>query len=292
MKKTITDKLSTTAMAKLLELPVQQLFATLKDYGWISRIENSWELTSKGEFEGGEYCESKRYGRYIVWPESLQEHPLIAAIEASKRFTTAGLARCFELQPRMVSRAMAELGMQVHTILGWELTDQGQRFGGIQEESENSGSLYVSWPKEIVDDPVIHRELELLCLVDKGLISSDDDLFSSVETEVLISSDGHQLKSILELNVCNWLYLAQLAHAYQRRLPVEETLLADFFLPANSVYIECWQDKLKANQLSTKLKKQEIYRIQKLRVIDINDKDIENLDRVLGGALRDLGIRC
>ncbi len=44
-------KLSTTALAKKLDIPTQQLFATLKDYGWIQRQGEQWLLTNKGEFE-------------------------------------------------------------------------------------------------------------------------------------------------------------------------------------------------------------------------------------------------
>ena len=71
------NRLSTTALAKKLNIPVQQLFATLKDYGWIQRASDTWALTSKGEFEGGSYQQSRRFGRYIVWPERLDHHPLL-----------------------------------------------------------------------------------------------------------------------------------------------------------------------------------------------------------------------
>ncbi|MEE2653555.1 MAG: hypothetical protein VYE54_12590, partial [Pseudomonadota bacterium] len=75
------DGLSTSALARQLELPVQQLFATLKDYGWIRKIDDGWALTAKGEFEGGRYVNSKRYGRYIVWPPAIIEHRLFQAME-------------------------------------------------------------------------------------------------------------------------------------------------------------------------------------------------------------------
>ena len=48
-----SERLSTTALARKLAIPAQQLFATLKDYGWIERQHDSWVLTPKGEFEGG-----------------------------------------------------------------------------------------------------------------------------------------------------------------------------------------------------------------------------------------------
>ena len=53
------NRLSTTALAKKLNIPAQQLFATLKDYGWIQRAGDTWALTPKGEFEGGGYQQSQ-----------------------------------------------------------------------------------------------------------------------------------------------------------------------------------------------------------------------------------------
>ena len=77
---TANRKLSTTALAKELNVPAQQVFAALQDYGWIKRVDSDWVLTGKGEFEGGTYTESSRYGRYIVWPPSLLEHKLLVSI--------------------------------------------------------------------------------------------------------------------------------------------------------------------------------------------------------------------
>ena len=133
------NKLSTSALARELEIPAQQLFATLRDYGWIERHGDAWTLTNKGEFEGGNYQTSRRYGRYIVWPESLDQHPLVQAIEFNQRITAAGMRRYYtRMHPRQINRALAELGLQLHSILGWELTELGRRLGGQQEESDNT----------------------------------------------------------------------------------------------------------------------------------------------------------
>ncbi len=289
-----TDKLSTSALARKLELPVQQLFATLKDYEWIRRHEDGWVLTNKGEYEGGGYVESQRYGRYIVWPSSLVEHPLLSAIESNQRVSASDLKRYFpRLHPREINRALGEVGLQFHSVLGWELTDQGKRLGGQQEESENSGAFYVSWPPEIVDHPVIHREL--MAYGEAGDPPPEnmpaDDLFAPAILTELVGLDGHALETLLELKVCNWLYLAQLAHAHQRALPVEELLYADFYLPSARVYIECWDEEEPPERLSLKLRKKDVYREQDLRVIEINARDAERLDEVLGRPLLNFGIR-
>ena len=289
-----SDRLSTSALARKLDIPVQQLFATLKDYGWIQRHQDSWMLTHKGEYEGGDYVDSQRYGRYIVWPPALIEHPLLSAIESNKRLSASDLKRYFpRLHPREINRALGEMGLQVHSILGWELTEQGKQLGGQQEESENSGAYYVSWPPDIVDHPVIHRELMAYSDAGEPPPPSEpaDDLFAEARLTELVGLDGHALETLLELKVCNWLYLAQLAHAHQRALPVEELLYADFYLPAARVYIECWEHEEPPERLSLKLRKKDVYREQGLRLIEINAKDAERLDEVLGRPLMAYGIR-
>lgn len=289
------NRLSTTALARKLNIPTQQLFATLRDYGWINRSGESWILTPKGEFEGGGYQQSRRFGRYIVWPERLEHHPLLAAIESNQRITAASMCRYYpRLHPRQINRALAEIGLQHHSILGWELTALGRSLGGQQDESENSGAFYVTWPHEIIDNPVIHRELTRQSDQSQPMVVSDDaepDLFTAA-ADCCQGIDGHVLASALETRVCNWLYLAQLAHAYQRALPTEELVQADFYVPEGSVYIDCWNEDVPAKELSGKLHKRELYSQLKLRHIEINEADIERLDEVLGRGLLAFGIRC
>jgi hypothetical protein len=93
MNDSVQQKLSTSALAKTLDIPLQQLFGTLRDCGWIRKVEDGWVLTAKGEFEGGEYIHSKRYGRYIVWPETLLEHQLLRGIESNRLLNSAQIAR-------------------------------------------------------------------------------------------------------------------------------------------------------------------------------------------------------
>lgn len=292
------EKLSTTALAKKLGIPVQQLFAVLRDYGWIQRTQDSWALTPKGEFEGGGYHTSRRYGSYIVWPEQLEQHPLLQAIESNQRITAASLCRYYpHLHARQINRILAELGLQHHSMLGWEPTRMGRAWGGLQEESNSSGAFHVTWPDEIIDNPVIHRELSHQAgqLSPRPLSGdAEPDLFATTETgnEPEHGLDGHLLLSPLQAGVCNWLYLAQLAHAVHRALPVEELVYADFYVPAGNIYIDCWEVDVPAGELSGKFRKRELYRTLDLRHLEINASDSGNLDEVLGRGLLSFGIRC
>jgi hypothetical protein len=292
------DKLSTTALAKKLDIPVQQLFATLRDYGWIRRSGDAWVLLPKGEYEGGTYQNSRRYGRYIVWPGTLDHHPLLAAIESNQRITAASMRRYYpRLHARQINRALAELGLQRHSILGWELTELGRSLGGKQEESEASGAFYVTWPHEVIDNPVIHRELtrqsDQIPTQEPSLPGAEPDLFANPEAGISCDGiDGHRLATALQMRVCNWLYLAQLAHAYQRALPTEELIHADFYVPTGNVYIDCWEADIGAREISTRLRKRELYKDLGLNSLEVNAADVERLDEVLGSGLLAFGIRC
>ena len=292
------NKLSTTALAKKLDIPVQQLFGILKDYGWIQRTQDSWVLTPKGEYEGGSYHTSRRYGSYIVWPETVEQHPLLQAIESNQRITAASMVRYYpHLHARHINRALAELGLQQHTLLGWELTAMGRSWGGLQEESSSSGAFYVSWPYEIIDNPVIHRELsqqsDQIPPQDPPA-DNEPDLFaaSSMPLERNRGIDGHCLESSLQTAVCNWLYLAQLAHAHHRALPTEDLVYADFYLPTGNIYIDCWETDVPTGELSGKFRKRELYKQLDLRYLEINAGDRGKLDEVLGRGLLAFGIRC
>lgn len=292
------DKLSTTALARKLDIPVQQLFATLRDYGWIRRSGDNWVLLPKGEYEGGSYQNSRRYGRYIVWPATLDHHPLLAAIESNQRITAASMRRYYpRLHARQINRALAELGLQRHSILGWELSELGRSLGGKQEESEASGAYYVTWPHEIVDNPVIDRELsrqsDQIPTPEPAAPGTEPDLFANPEAAIRCEGiDGHHLATALQMRVCNWLYLAQLAHAYQRALPTEELICADFYVPKGNVYIDCWEADIGASEISARLRKRELYKALGLNSLEVNAADVERLDEVLGRGLLAFGIRC
>ncbi len=62
---------STSQLAKNLNLPPREVFSRLQAAGWISRENDSWVLTKVGAENGGEVRRSKQYGDYIVWPTSI-----------------------------------------------------------------------------------------------------------------------------------------------------------------------------------------------------------------------------
>lgn len=319
-----STSLSTSALAKRLKLPIQQLFVTLRDYGWIERHEKGWVLTGKGELHGGDYQNSQRFGRYIVWPESLMEHPLITAIESNQRITPGGMRRYYShLSIRQINRTLSELGLQRPTTRGLEITALGEKFGGRQDREEEHDLWVVSWPHEIVDNPVVHRELNRLVSdgvetvaepvdqqADAHETSSNseaqptgpmDDLFAHSEDRGPATDDaparrrtldGRYVETLLQLRVSDWLYEAQLAYARNRRLPLDEPLWADFYVPKAGLYIECWERDVPTSELTRRLRTREACRELGLEYQEVAAADMERIDDLLSQRLASLGVIC
>lgn len=105
------------------------------------------------------------------------------------------------------------------------------------------------------------------------------------------TDDGHYVRSRGEAMVDNWLYSHHIAHAYERKLPVEENAISDFYLPQGRVYIEVWGMEEVAAYAHRMREKLAIYRRNDLRLIELKGTELNSLDDHLPRLLRDFGIR-
>lgn len=274
-------ELSTSALAKKLGKTSKQMFSELEALGWIRRTDDHWELTTKGEFEQGSYRTSDKYGTYIVWPVEVEKHK--ALINPDDQLTSAkGLALKIGTSAPKVNRLLVDLGWISQQLKGWQVTVQGKAVGGQQQEDEKSGIPYAVWPKTIVKHPAFSRSIRLAI-----------SRMGSVETQVgCPAMDGHLLRSEAEVMIDNWLYLAGIAHACRKPLPVEEGLLADFFIPVANLYIEYWGADSEPGYLAKKMQKKELYQKHQLNVLELQEDDLEQLDQVLPKRLLKYGVDC
>ncbi len=285
------QKLSTSALAKLLDIPLQQLFATLRDCGWIRKVEDGWVLTAKGEFEGGEYVHSRRYGRYIVWPDAIVEHQLLRGIESNRLLSAAKLARKYQITAREARRVLGEIGLLQRDFSGWSLTRAGKQLGGVVIESD-AGESEISWPESLLENSLVAAQFEYLQRLYADADDHDGDLLAAI-TE-LRALDGHSFHSRSEWLVCHWLYYAGIAHACQRRLPLTAEhgaeQYADFWLPQAQVYIEVSGDEKDAAAIAANLQRLDLYRRQQWQFVEVRGEHLPHLDEYLTRALRELGV--
>jgi hypothetical protein len=294
-----TKLISTSALAKEFKIPKNELDAHLSDLNYAVKIEGTLQLTEQGIAVGGEYLESKRFGRYIGWPSDLQLPNI--SIGEKTTLKASDLAKHFDLSARRINLVLSELGWIEKSLKGWKVTSSGVTAGGIQKESFQSGVPFAEWDKRILVNKTLVASISEL----KGDASSDpeDQQGSGSENDKssenfrtkfeakFRSTDGHFVRSKAEMLIDNWLYMAEVVHAYERKLPIEEDVYCDFYIPTGKIYIEYWGYDNDTKYLARKEKKQALYKKYGFKLIELDDSDVENLDDVLPRLLLKNGVQ-
>ncbi len=287
--------ISTTALAKVLKLSPQRLFSLLQDYDWIVRFEDQWRLTIKGEQAGGCYRDSDEYGKYIVWPERLIDHPLLQAAADADFFTASGIGEYFQRSGRYVNRVLRELGWLRYTKDGWILTEAGVAHGGVLQRSD-ADRAYASWPRAVISEPLLRTTFNRLNILQHRQVGHEPDLF---ETEAITeldghtaytSLDGHILASPAATEVCQWLYIMGYTHAHRRSLADHEDFVCDFYLPQHGLYIDIWSAAESAHSLAERLAKKEWCEQHQILLLELDQQDITDLDNVLSARFKEFGM--
>ena len=284
---------STTGLSKSLGVSNKDLFTEFQKLGFITPERT---LTPKGLAVGAIYKEMKKDGeviKYIAWPNDLEIN-----ISSSKDslITATILGRAFELSAQKVNFILSEIGWARKGDLkkGWVATAQGLKIGALQSEDPKSGVPFIRWPKSLIENKTLKSTIEDL----KG---TTEPIETSVNTETVEfrdkfpakhrATDGHFTRSKAEMLIDNWLYMFEVVHAYERKLPIEEEVYSDFYIPTGKVYIEFWGYENDSKYLHRKKIKQDIYKKYNLNLIELEDKDVQNLDDILPRLLLKYGVQ-
>ncbi|WP_040853245.1 glycerol kinase [Thiorhodospira sibirica] len=291
---------STTTLSKSLGLSAKELFEYLLERGFIEKNNDSWALTAEGQAIGGEYRNSEQYGKYIVWPENLDLNIENGedSTEKIKMVTATVIGRSFELSANKINFIFSELGWLNKGIKGWVLTEQGKKQGGLQAEDKKSGIPFVRWPEAIIESKSLKETIGHVKGTEEEKTpeskkSEPDDIGFREKFEAKHrAADGHFVRSKAEMLIDNWLYMAEIVHAYERKLPIEEDVYSDFYIPTGKVYIEYWGYENDPKYLARKEKKIELYRKYGFNLIELQDKDVQNLDDILPRMLLKYGVQA
>jgi hypothetical protein len=293
-------ELSTTILAKELKMTSKAMFQQLVEVGLILRNGDTWELTQAGKSKGGIYKQHEKWGRYIVWPESIiNDLDDTQGKQNSNMVTTTYISEKFDIPANRINSIMSELGwLNKDPIKGWLITNFGKRLGGIQARYKTTGIPFVRWPESVINNQTLitsineakgdNTNIKQETVEGIGQNQQPDDFRDKYKPENR-AKDGHNVRSKSELIIDNWLYDSKIVHAYERKLPVEETLYCDFYIPTGKVYIEYWgldDDKYK-NRKNIKLG---IYKKYNLNLIELFEKDVSNLDDTLPAKLLEFHI--
>ena len=115
------------------------------------------------------------------------------------------------------------------------------------------------------------------------------------QKELFRTKSGHLVRSKSEVIIADYLYGEEICFAYEKRLPIETEARCDFYVPACSAYIEYWgvQSDEAERKKYEKRKKEKIalYKKHALNLIEIDDKNIKNLEDFLQKELLKLGLK-
>ncbi|USG64802.1 glycerol kinase [Brevibacillus ruminantium] len=288
--------LSTTSLSKLINVPTSELFSDLTNLGWIERKNDTWALTQIGIEKGGQLRSDSLRGTWIAWPESLREE--IENMKTSEKKQTTyinatSLSQIFNVSKLRINPILSELGWVEKDRKGWILTKLGKSIGGKQLEYDKTGIPYVTWPESIVNNK---RLVETIRQVqgegtDEKVSGTEFSFREKFEAKHR-SADGHFVRSKAEMLIDNWLYMSEIVHAYERKLPIEEDVYCDFYLPVGKVYIEYWGIENDPKYLERKKSKLEIYRKYSFNLIELTESDIQNLDDIFPKKLLKFGIQA
>jgi hypothetical protein len=200
----------------------------------------------------------------------------------------------FGISANKINSILSELGWIKKSIKGWVVTELGKRVGGQQSEYK-TGRLYAHWPKSILKNEIVvgmvhEAKGEVPTIIQDQAPITDKVEFREKFPGTHRANDGHWVRSISELMIDNWLYWAGVIHAYEKKLRIKEEVYPDFYLPTGNVYIEYWGYDNDPKYSSRKETKLEIYNRHELRLIQLTEKDIKNLDDILPKKLQDFGI--
>ena len=274
-------QISTTALSKKFNIPSKEMFAHLLQKGFIEKKGEVWSLTNHGVDAGGKFVTSKRFGKYITWPEDFQ-----LDITEEKLITATAIGKQFSLSANKINYILSELGWAQKAIKGWRVTLQGEKNGGLQAEDKKSGIPFIRWPESIINSKILTstiQDIQGTKSVEpekKKKTDSKNDFREKFEAKHR-ATDGHFVRSKAEMLIDNWLYMAEIVHAYERKLPIEEDVYSDFYIPTGKVYIEFWGYENNPKYLARKKAKQEIYKKYGFNLIELTDEEVFNLDDIL-----------
>lgn len=265
------------------------------------REAQKWALTAKGKLAGGRIKTSVKLGDYIQWPEDFDvtQLPVHQSPDIPVELVSAtAIAKKFSISANKLNYLFSELGWVNKSLKGWVTTVQGLKQGAVQSEDSRSGVPYVRWPETIIQSRLLLTSINDITGSNRPTLGSSNDTPSpsmGAKNKCQAkyrATDGHLVHSKAEMIIDNWLYMAEIVHAYERKLPIEENVHCDFYIPTGKVYIEYWDNDNDPKYLAHKQKKLAVYQKHQFRLIELDEDEVLNLDDILPRLLLKFGVQA
>ena len=235
-------------------------------------------------------------------PTYVVTHQASVSPEASSSgLNSTSLGEKFKLSAKQINRVLFDLGWMEKDGKGWAPSVLGEKLKAQKKLFSKNGVPYVIWHPDICKSRILQNaiseflaiEVEPIAIPQAAAMLEEaadkTEGFREKFPPTIRASDGHMVRSRAEAMIDAWLYENRIVHAYERLVRVEQKMYCDFYLPEFDLYIEFWGLENDPKYRARKEKKLEIYRQNELRLVEIKDEHISNLDDYLISQLVKFG---
>lgn len=235
---------------------------------------------------------------YLVTPQPATSHDA-----NNTALTSTLMGEYFKLDAKQINRILFDLGWIEREGKGWKPSALGEKLKA-QKILYQKKVPYVVWHQDICKSRILQNAVsefisievappsitEPTSMPEEAADKTED--FREKFPPLIRASDGHMVRSRAEAMIDAWLYENRIVHAYERLVRVEQKMYCDFYLPEYDLYVEFWGLESNPKYKARKEKKLEIYRQNELKLIEIKNEDINNLDDYLTGQLVKFGYKA
>lgn len=235
---------------------------------------------------------------YVTIQKATTQH------DATKDFLNAtALGERFNLDAKQINRVLLDLGWVERDGKGWKPSELGKKLKAKENLHSKSGIPFVVWHQDICKSRILQNAINEILSIEIGPLSvaessqiSEDaadksEGFRDKFLPTIRASDGHMVRSRGEAMIDALFYEHRIVHSYERLVPVEQAMYCDFYLPEYDLYIEFWGMESNPKYKARKEKKLEIYRQNGLRLLEVKDAHINNLEDYLISQLIKFGYK-
>lgn len=229
------------------------------------------------------------------------QQPSVSLDENNTSLNSTRLGEHFKLTAKQINRVLLDLGWIAKEGNGWKPSAIGDKLKAERKFHSISKVPYIVWHHAICKSRILQNAVSELLAIEVEPIttlqvsSMSEEAADKIEgfrekfPPTIRASDGHMVRSRAEAMIDAWLYENRIVHAYERLVRVEQKMYCDFYLPEYDLYIEFWGLENDPKYRARKEKKLEIYRQNELRLVEIKDEHISNLDDYLISQLVKFG---
>lgn len=262
-----------------------------------SRVQKQGHTLCYAHWRKGRQTVEESAALYVVTPPNTTQDV------NSTYLNSTSLGERFKLDAKQINRVLLDLGWLEKDGKGWSPSGLGEKLKAKRNLHSKSGIPFVLWHQDICKSRILQNAISELLSIE---IEPPSDAQSSQISEeaadkaegfrekfppTIRASDGHMVRSRGEAMIDALFYEKRIVHAYERLVPVEQTMYCDFFLPEYDLYIEFWGMESNPKYKARKEKKLEIYRKNELRLVEVKDEHINNLEDYLMTQLVKFGYK-